>query len=168
MKVRCIQSLCKQLSIHLCVQCFMYFLSFSLIHCRTGEAVFLSARHLQLHLYYVVNSYSFLPVLFCCKLPSQVLLAVVISTSSPHYFPFQYTANQLKYVFFSFLFFLFNMATMCCSNHIVIVIVIIRKVVTVWNDLLVTSGHRFNNPMLEEMCIFCMLSGFAFCSFIWS
>lgn len=53
LKVRRVQPFCCQLSVFDCR--FIYLLS--PLVCRTGEAVFLSARPLQLHLYYVYSHF---------------------------------------------------------------------------------------------------------------
>lgn len=80
--------------------------------------MFLSARHLQLHLYYVVNSYShFCLCCFAVNTPLlQVLLVVAISTSDHLIiFPFQYTVNQLKCGFCFCFFFYYSVWAQCAA-----------------------------------------------------
>lgn len=120
MKVRHIQHSANTLTV--CGQYVMCFLS-SLIHVccsRTGEAVLLSARRPQLHLCFVnVNSYShFCPCCFFGKLPSQVLLAVVISTyrSTSSFFHFNIQRKDVLFLFcFFFPLFYYSVWAQCAA-----------------------------------------------------
>lgn len=159
MKVRCTQILCKQHLINQCSGQCLISSFFSLIH-RTGEAVLLSARHLHHHLYYVVNSHSFLPISFFCKLSSLLLLALVISTGrSLCYFPFQYTVNQLQC-------FRFFIIILIQYGHNVLILSVLslfklEKRLLYQTTSLVSSGHGFNYLMLEIFFLYLVRLCFA-------
>lgn len=91
---------------------------------------------------------------FCCNCP-QVMLVVVFGTCRSIFLFFISVCFSNQVCFFLLL----NIGTMCYSNH-KMMFYSERKLVTVLNALLKSSGHTFDNhKRLMKKCTCFMLSG---------